>query len=124
MYSSLVKNGAEEVYIFNAKEATILFQPHDIQHPSDAHASEAIQPMNKVYNRVVGVPASLTDTFGNDFYLERPFSVLAKQTREEWQLHVEGQLCNIGMELHVTDYDTLRSFIQQELGDWKPQEVV
>jgi len=123
MYSSLVKNGTEEVYIFNAKEATILFQPHDIQRPNDTHSPESIQPMNKVYNRVVGVPASLTDTFGNDFYLERPFSVLAKQTREEWQLHVEGQLCNIGMKLHVTDYDTLRSFIQQELGDWKPQEV-
>ena len=86
--------------------------------------NESVQPMNKVYNRVVGIPAALSHSFGNDFYLERPFSVLAKQTREEWQLHVEGQLFNIGTKLQVTDYDTLRSFIQQELGEWSPQEVV
>ena len=63
-----------------------------------------------------------TDSFGNDFYVEQTYSALANQTREQWKIRVEGQLCNIGMQLNVTGYDTLRTFIMHELGDWCPQE--
>lgn len=66
--------------------------------------------------------SAYTDSFGNDFYVEQTYSALAAQTREQWQIRVEGQLCNTGMQLNVTDYDMLRVFILQELGDWKPQE--
>ena len=86
-------------------------------------ASEAfIEPVTKSGDHVMGIPACYTDSFGNDYYIEQTYSALANQTREQWQIRVEGQLCNTGMQLNVTDYDTLRNFIMDELGDWKPQE--
>ena len=45
------------------------------------------------------------------------------QTREEWQLRLDGQLYNVGRKLNVTDYEVLKTYIKSYLGDWKPQEV-
>ena len=42
---------------------------------------------------------------------------MVKQTREEWQTRIEGQLCATGEKLNVTPYEELRAFIQQELGE-------
>lgn len=121
MYSTLISNGDEEVFIFNADEAAAYIQTEKIP---GADGSEAfIEPVTKTSAHVMGIPACYTDSFGNDFYVEQTYSALANQTREQWQIRVEGQLCNTGMQLNVTDYDTLRTFIMQELGDWYPQEV-
>lgn len=121
MYSTLISNGDEEVFIFNADEAAAYIQTKKIP---GADGSEAfIEPVTKTSAHVMGIPACYTDSFGNDFYVEQTYSALANQTREQWQIRVEGQLCNTGMQLNVTDYDTLRTFIMQELGDWYPQEV-
>lgn len=121
MYSTLISNGDEEVFIFNADEAAAYIQTEKLP---GADGSEAfIEPVTKTSAHVMGIPACYTDSFGNDFYVEQTYSALANQTREQWQIRVEGQLCNTGMQLNVTDYDTLRTFIMQELGDWYPQEV-
>lgn len=120
MYSTLISNGDEEVFIFNADEAAAYIQTDKFPAQDDAEAFG--EPVTKTAAHVRGIPACYTDSFGNDFYVEQTYSALANQTREQWQIRVEGQLCNTGMQLNVTDYDTLRTFIMQELGDWRPQE--
>ena len=122
MYSTLISNGDEEVFIFNADEAAAYIQTEKI--PENDGSEAFIEPVTKTPAHVMGIPACYTDSFGNDFYVEQTYSALANQTREQWQIRVEGQLCNTGMQLNVTDYDTLRTFIMQELGDWRPQEDV
>lgn len=120
MYSTLISNGDEEAFIFNADEAAAYIQTDKFPAQDDAEAFG--EPVTKTAAHVRGIPACYTDSFGNDFYVEQTYSALANQTREQWQIRVEGQLCNTGMQLNVTDYDTLRTFIMQELGDWRPQE--
>lgn len=120
MYSTLISNGDEEVYIFNADEATAYIQSEKYPHQDEEETT--VEPVTRTPSHVRGIPACYTDSFGNDFYVEQTYSALAAQTREQWQIRVEGQLCNTGMQLNVTDYDMLREFILQELGDWKPQE--
>ena len=122
MYSTLISNGDEEVFIFNADEAAAYIQTERI--PEQDGSQAFIEPVARTSAHVMGIPACYTDSFGNDFYVEQTYSALANQTREQWQIRVEGQLCNTGMQLNVTDYDTLRTFIMQELGDWYPQEDV
>ncbi len=121
MYSTIISNGDDEVYIFNADEAAAFIESKKL--PGQAVGEAFIEPVTKMRTHVMGIPACYMDTFGNDFYVEQTYSALANQTREQWQIRVEGQLCNTGMQLNVTDYDTLRAFIMQELGDWSPQEV-
>ena len=120
MYSTLISNGTEEVFIFNADEATAYIQTDKF--PASDAAGASVEPVIKTSAHVMGIPACYTHSFGNDFYVEQTYSELASQTREQWRIRVEGQLCNTGMQLNVTDYDTLRTFIMQELGDWFPQE--
>lgn len=120
MYSTLISNGDEEVFIFNADEAAAYIQTDKF--PAQDAAEAFVEPVTKTAAHVRGIPACYTDSFGNDFYVEQTYSALANQTREQWQIRVEGQLCNTSMQLNVTDYDTLRTFIMQELGDWRPQE--
>ena len=106
MFSTLLSNGEEEVFIFSADEAAAYIQSEKIPNHD---ASEAfIEPVTKSGDHVMGIPACYTDSFGNDYYIEQTYSALANQTREQWQIRVEGQLCNTGMQLNVTDYDTLR----------------
>ena len=121
MYSTLISNGTEEVFIFNADEATAYIQTD--RFPASDAAGAFVEPVIKTAAHVMGIPACYTHSFGNDFYVEQTYSALANQTREQWQIRVEGQLCSTGIQLNVTDYDTLRTFIMQELGDWHPQEV-
>jgi lysophospholipase L1-like esterase len=80
-------------------------------------------PVNVSGKHIGAVPASRLHAFGKDFYLEKSLSELRSQTKEQWQLRIEGQLFSSGVHLNVTGYDELKSFIQQELGDWIPQEV-
>lgn len=120
MYSTLISNGDEEVFIFSADEAAAYIQSEKI--PNQDAAEAFVEPVTKSGIHVMGIPACYTDSFGNDYYVEQTYSALANQTREQWQIRVEGQLCNTGIQLNVTDYDTLREFIMEELGDWKPQE--
>ena len=51
------------------------------------------------------------------------FSAQRSQTREQWQLRIEGQLYSTGQKLKVTDFDELKEYIRSQIGDWKPQEV-
>lgn len=123
MFSNLRKRNDEETYIFSASEA-VIYIPTENFATSDIDEQEGnLQPINVSGKHIRGIPSCWMHAFGNSFYEEMSYEALAHQTREEWQLRIEGQLCNVGMKLNVTDYDTLRSFIESELGDWTPEEV-
>ena len=123
VYGSLVKNGDEEVCIFNANDACMFIKSGLVS--AEAVGEDApCTPLNVSGKHIGAVPAHRLHAFGKDFYLEKSLSELRAQTKEQWQLRIEGQLFNSGVHLNVTGYDELKSFIQQELGDWIPQEVV
>ena len=122
VYGNLFKNGEEEVYIFNAVDAGMFIKSGIVSSESTGEDSPGT-PVNVSGKHIGAVPADRLHAFGKDFYLEKSLSELRVQTKEQWQLRIEGQLFNSGVHLNVTGYDELKSFIQQELGDWSPQEV-
>ena len=122
VYGSLVKNGDEEVYIFNAADACMYIKPGAVSAETLSDVAPGT-PVNVSGKHIGAVPANRLHAFGKDFYLEKSLSELRSQTKEQWQLRIEGQLFSSGVHLNVTGYDELKSFIQQELGDWIPQEV-
>lgn len=122
VHGSLVKNGDEEVYVFNAAEACMFIKPGMVT--AESGEDEVPGTPVAVSGKHIGaVPANHLHAFGKDFYLEKSLSELRAQTREQWQLRIEGQMFNSGVHLNVTGYDELKSFIQQALGDWISQEV-
>jgi len=122
VYGRLVKNGEEEVYIFNAVDACMYIKSGIVS--AEAVGEEAPgTPVNVSGKHIGAVPANRLHAFGKDFYLEKSLSELRGQTKEQWQLRIEGQLFNSGVHLNVTGFDELKRFIQQELGDWNLQEV-
>ena len=123
VYGSLVKNGDEEVYIFSAADACMYIKTGIVSAEAIGEETPST-PINISGKHVGAVPANSLHAFGKDFYLEKSISELRAQTKEQWQLRIDGQLFNSGVYLNVTGYDELKSFIQQELGDWFPQEVV
>ena len=74
--------------------------------------------INRAGKRIGALPAELSQSFGKDFYLEKSLADLTHLTKEEWQIRLEGQLCSTGKTLHVTPYEELKAFIQEELGDF------
>jgi len=123
MIGSLYRNGPEEAYIFRVEDSSTYirkqFLPSIFVEQDDDDVNNQI---SMVGVHVHALPASMADSFGNDFYYEQSYVELDRMTREEWQIRVEGQLCNLGMKLQVTSYEELRSFIKQELADWTPEE--
>lgn len=124
MIGSLYKNGNEEAFIFRASAASTYIKRQMLPVVlSDPEHGASMDELSKVGVHIHALPASMADSFGNDFYYERSYAALDEMTREEWQIRVEGQLSNVGMQLRVTSYDELRSFIKNELADWTPEEV-
>ena len=122
VYGRLVKNGEEEVYIFNAVDACMYIKSGIVS--AEAVGEEAPgTPVNVSGKHIGAVPANRLHAFGKDFYLEKSLSELRAQTKEQWLLRIEGQLFNSGVHLIDIVYDELRRFIQRLLGDWNPQEV-
>lgn len=111
---SLVENEEGAVYIFHASDSIILLSHEAISNGSGMVSSVPIQSGNKI----AAFPREWTGSFGQDFYLhEQSFSQLVKQKKEDWKLHMEGQLCNLGHKLNVTPFEDLKAFIQSEVGD-------
>lgn len=121
VYGRLVKNEDEEVYIFNAVDACMYIKS-DIVSAVAVGEEAPGTPVNVSGKHIGALPANRLNAFGKDFYLEKSLSELRAQTREQWQLRIEGQLFNSGVHLNVTGFDELKRFIQQELDDWNPQE--
>ena len=122
VYGNLFKNGEEEVYIFNAVEAC-MFVKSGIMSSETSEEGSSCTPLNVSGKHIGAVPANRIHSFGKDYYLEKSLAELRTQTREQWQLRIEGQLFNCGVHLNVTGFDELQSFIRQELGELALQEV-
>ena len=122
VFGNLFKNGEEEVYIFNAVDACI-FIKSGIMSPESDEMESSSTLLNVSGKHIGAVPVNRIHSFGKDYYLEKSLAELRTQTKEQWQLRIEGQLFNCGVHLDVTSFDELQSFIRQELGDLALQEV-
>lgn len=120
--SANMLEGEVPTIIFNANEATAYIRQSELPTDAAGGESQAAAPVSLSRGCVACMPKQFANTFGNAFYAEQTYAQLAKQTRQEWKTRIEGQLFSTGMRLNVTDYETLRSFIASELGDWKPPE--
>lgn len=119
MRGSFYEDGEQNAMIFNANEASVII-------PTATEATENKQgaisrPAVRSGQKAVGLPIP-PGNFGNGFYEEMSYSLLSSQTKEEWKIRIEGELVKTGMQLNVTDFDTLKAFITKELGDWRPEE--
>lgn len=121
MSSAILKTDTERVLIFRADDAQILIPAGKVGEGAD-HGEEPGTPNTKSGKTVVGLPIQLASGFGNNYYEELSYEHLANMTRGEWKTRVDGKLVKTGMNLQVTDFDTLKSFITEQLGDWQPKE--
>ena len=123
IFGTMFMNDSEQVYIFNARDAGVFLKANSFSGMMAASAMSAMTPALKLGKRVIGVPEERARTFGRDFYRQQSLTDVDSQTREQWQLRIEGQLYSTGQKLNVTDYDELKEYIRSQIGDWKPQEV-
>ena len=122
MNGTLYRNGMEDTFIFSANNAGVYIRTQTANLVTGESGASA--PVYKAGKRVGAVPADLTRSFGRDFYTERSMSDLARQTREQWKIRIEGQLFNSGRRLNITPYEELRAFISEELGEFFLEDEV
>ena len=115
MNGTLYRNGMEDTFIFSASNAGVYIRTQTANLVTGRNGASA--PVYRAGKRVGAVPADLTRSFGRDFYTERSMIDLARQTREQWKIRIEGQLFNSGRRLNITPYEELRAFIIEELGE-------
>ena len=113
-------DGGQSAMIFNASEASVII-PADAVPPQTGEQGERTTPAVMSGQKAIGLPI-LPEKFGNRFCDELTHASLSAQTREDWKIRIEGEFVNTGMQLHVTDFDTLKEFITHELGDWHPED--
>ena len=51
----------------------------------------------------------------NFYYSEQSLSALEQQSEADWKLHIQGRLFDSGMQIKITGFDELHSYISQEL---------
>ncbi len=118
----LYENNGEIVYVFDTAESEIFVKsfivPNDETTVEEQFASE---PCNRF---VRAIPEWWTTSFGKQFYIhEQTLVALENQNEEEWKLRLEGRLYETGTKLNVTDFETIRDYIKQELSGITLQEV-
>ena len=123
MIGSLYENGDERAYIFGADDADVFIDSEYVMLSSRTDSDSQITPIGKHGNRIRALPEHLIHSFGKEFYLGSAISAIDNQTKETWQIRMEGQLFDDGNQLHVTDYEDLRSYIKDQLTQNIPQEV-
>ena len=120
----LFQSEDETAYIFNVGDHAIAFiKTENIEHYAAIH-EESIKPINVLGTRVKAIPKRLVNSFGHQYYVDDNFVRVYEQSKEDWQIRLEGQLFDTGDRLKVTDYNTLRTFIMDQLSEYKPQEVI
>lgn len=114
LYGCIYRDGKDAACIFTTTDASVYIRKEQI-------LASGIEVNGKFLNqsgkRIRALTRSAESQFGPDYYEARTMRDMVKQTREEWQTRIEGQLCATGEKLNVTPYEELRAFIQQELGE-------
>ena len=112
---SLMKNGKEEAMLFTSANATVMIRKNELS--GTAVSDEAVTPLTARGKRISAVAGKMDRAFGKDFYEEQTAADLVRQTAENWQIRLDGQLCDSGQRLKITPYEELKAFIQEELGE-------
>lgn len=113
LYGTHYKNNDEEAMIFATTDAVVMIRKTLLEQNSAADC----QPLAQTATRVGAVTGDLSHSFGKDFYREQTEAELVRQTRENWQIRLEGRLCSSGRKLNITPYEELKAFIREQLGD-------
>lgn len=117
---SIFRNGDEAVCVFSADIPGVFIRKQRISPQADEEDSK---PLIQTRNRIGVLPPKLAQGFGSDYYNELALSELYSQTKEQWQLRLEGQLVQVGRRLDITPYEELRKFVQEEIGYISIEEV-
>lgn len=105
------ENGA--ACIFNANCSEVYIKNQMI--PSNVVIQN---PLAKSGSRIRAVPKEWTTNFGHAYYYhELSYSVLAKQSKEDWQIRVEGRLVENGKMKGITPYEAIKAYIDEQLKD-------
>lgn len=109
---SVFESGTEFVYVFDTIDTEALIKPYMLE---NAECETAAVPFMSSGSYVRAVPEGWIDGFGDQYYLaEQSYAALHRQTEEEWKLRIEGRLFDNTLKLKVTDFETLRAYIEQE----------
>ena len=123
MIGSLYENGEERAYIFNADDADVFIDSEFVMLSARTEEDMRIKPIGRNGSRIRALPEHLIHSFGKEFYLSNAISAIDNQTKENWQIRMEGQLYDDGKQLQVTEYEVLRAYIKDQLTQNIPQEV-
>ena len=115
LYGKHYRNNKEEAMIFSTSNAVALIRKNRLEGTVE-HEAE-FEPLAQTGKRIGAIAGNMLHSFGKDFYREQTESELVRQTKENWQIRLEGRLCNTGVRLSITPYEELREFIQAQLGD-------
>lgn len=123
---TVYEQNKEIAYIFDTADSEAFLKPHLIhKYSEDADGKHSIyKPLTPYGKRIRAIPEEWTNNFGKQYYLhERSWDELNSQSESDWKLRLEGQLTDTGNKINVTDFDELRTYIKQELGEFFTQEV-
>lgn len=109
---SLFESGKEFVFIFDTVDTEALIKPFMLR---DGEMDENSVPFISTRRYVKAVPEGWVDGFGDQYYLaEQSYAALKNQSEEEWKLRIEGRLFDNTLKLKVTDFETLRAYIEKK----------
>jgi hypothetical protein len=111
LFGAVVQTGKEIAFLFDANEPGVFLKASVLHDPQ----KDPKTVMNRSGKRVGVLPATMSCCFGKEFLYEQSFSALHSMTKEEWKLRLEGQLFSNRNELHVTSYEELRAYIDEQL---------
>lgn len=114
---SLFQSGEESAYIFRIADAEAFLRPALLPAREGGDPKQQdVTPLSVSGKRVRAVPQGWAHSFGSSYYAhQRELPSPEEQNEEDWKLRLEGRLYETGPRLHITSFDTLRSFIRQEL---------
>ena len=114
---SLFRSGEESAYLFRIADAEAFLRPALLPAREGGDPKrQNVTPLSVSGKRVRAVPQGWAHSFGSSYYAhQRELPSPEEQNEEDWKLRLEGRLYETGPRLHITSFDTLRSFIRQEL---------
>ena len=115
LYGTHYRHNHEEAMVFTTTDAVVMIRKSLLQ--QQEKAEQTFKPLVQTPARIGAVTGSLSRSFGKDFYREQTTAELIRQTRERWQILLEGRMCSSGRKLNITPYEELKAFIREQLGD-------